>query len=280
MVDVETTGWSPDADGITEIGAVRLSGGEVCASSPPWSTRAVSSRPTSSTLTGITDAMVNVAPPVGAVLPGFLDFARGSVLTAHNAPFDVGFLTAACAGTGRRWPAPPVLDTVTLARLLLTEDEVPNCKLATLADFFGAPARPRHRALADARATAAVLAALLDRLTATGVLTLAQLSAAERAAARQPPPVCPPPRRRGRSPAAEQRYATPEGPPADGHKEAAGDHRDRAVEGRCGEDPRDGGEVAQIPQVTEVYSVTGEFDLVALVRVRAYTRRLRRYSGW
>jgi DNA polymerase-3 subunit epsilon len=122
------------------------------------------------------------------VLPGFLDFARGAVLTAHNAPFDVGFLTAACAASGRRWPAPPVLDTVTLARLLLTGDEVPNCKLATLADFFGAPALPRHRALADARATAAVLAALLDRLPATGVRTLAQLSAAERAAARQAAP--------------------------------------------------------------------------------------------
>jgi DNA polymerase-3 subunit epsilon len=79
-----------------------------------------------------------------------------------------------------------VLDTVTLARLLLTEDEVPNCKLATLADFFGAPTTPRHRALADARATAAVLTALLDRLAATGVQTFAQLSAAERAAARRP----------------------------------------------------------------------------------------------
>jgi DNA polymerase-3 subunit epsilon len=75
---------------------------------------------------------------------------------------------------------------VTLARLLLTEDEVPNCKLATLADFFGAPALPRHRALADARATATVLAALLDRLSATGIRTLAQLSAAERAAAHRP----------------------------------------------------------------------------------------------
>ena len=186
VVDVETTGWSPDADGITEIGAVRLSGGEVRAEFAALVNPGQPIPPDIVTLTGITDAMVTLAPPVGAVLPGFLDFARGSVLTAHNAPFDVGFLTAACTGTGRRWPAPPVLDTVTLARLLLTEDEVPNCKLATLADFFGAPALPRHRALADARATAAVLAALLDRLSATGIRTLAQLSAAERAAAQRP----------------------------------------------------------------------------------------------
>jgi DNA polymerase-3 subunit epsilon len=81
-----------------------------------------------------------------------------------------------------------VLDTVTLARLLLTDDEVPNCKLATLADFFGVTALPHHRALADARATAGVLAALLDRLPAAGVRTLAQLAAAERAAARRAVP--------------------------------------------------------------------------------------------
>jgi len=185
VVDVETTGWSPDADGITEIGAVRVSGGQVRGEFAALVNPGRPIPPDIVELTGITDAMVALAPPVSAVLPGFLDFAAGAVLTAHNAPFDVGFLSAACAGTGRRWPAPPVLDTVTLARLLLTEDEVPNRKLATLADFFGAPALPRHRALADARATAAVLAALLGRLPAVGVRTLAQLSAAERAAARQ-----------------------------------------------------------------------------------------------
>jgi DNA polymerase-3 subunit epsilon len=186
VVDVETTGWSPEAESITEIGAVRLSGGQVRAEFAALVNPGRLIPPDIVALTGITEAMVADAPPVTAVLPGFLDFARGAVLTAHNAPFDVGFLTAACAASGRRWPAPPVLDTVTLARLLLTEDEVPNCKLATLADFFGAPTLPRHRALADARATATVLAALLDRLSATGIRTLAQLSAAERAAAHRP----------------------------------------------------------------------------------------------
>jgi len=188
VVDVETTGWSPDADGITEIGAVRLSGGQVRAEFAALVDPGRPIPPPTVALTGITDAMVAQEAPVSEVLPGFLDFARGAVLTAHNAPFDVGFLTAACAATGRRWPRPPVLDTVTLARLVLTAEEVPNCKLATLADFFGAPALPRHRALADARATAAVLAALLDRLPAAGVRTLAQLGAAERAAARQATP--------------------------------------------------------------------------------------------
>ncbi len=156
-------------------------------------------------LTGITDAMVGLAPPVGAVLPGFLDFARGAVLTAHNAPFDIGFLSAACAGAGRRWPAPPVVDTVTLARLLLTGDEVPNCKLATLADFFGAPALPRHRALADARATAAVLAALLDRLAGGRG---ADARPAQRGGAGRRPAGCPPPRHHRRGGSAARRVSS------------------------------------------------------------------------
>ena len=63
-------------------------------------------------LTGISDAMVALAPPPAAVLPGFLEFARGGVLTAHNAPFDVSFLAAACADCELPWPSGQVVDTV------------------------------------------------------------------------------------------------------------------------------------------------------------------------
>ena len=121
--------------------------------------------------------MVRHAPAAGAVLPGFLAFARGCVLTAHNAPFDIGFLSAACDRGRLPWPDFPVLDTAALARSVLGETEVPDCKLATLADFFGARTRPCHRALADAKATADVLQGLLGRLALAGVRTLAELSA-------------------------------------------------------------------------------------------------------
>ncbi|HEY5985131.1 MAG TPA: exonuclease domain-containing protein, partial [Streptosporangiaceae bacterium] len=94
--------------------------------------------------------------------------------TAHNAPFDVGFLTAACTSCAVPWPAFQVLDTVELAHQVLVEDEVPDCKLATLAAFFGARTFPRHRALPDALATADVLTALLRRLAASGVTTLSE----------------------------------------------------------------------------------------------------------
>jgi DNA polymerase-3 subunit epsilon len=177
IVDVETTGWLPEEASITEIGAVRIGDGR-----PPAEFSALINpgRPIPAditALTGITDAMVSQAPPIGAILPGFLAFARGCVLTAHNAPFDIGFLTAACGECRMSWPAFPVLDTAALARSVLDETEVPDCKLATLACFFGARTRPCHRALADAKATADVLQGLLARLVSTGVRTLAEISA-------------------------------------------------------------------------------------------------------
>lgn len=177
IVDVETTGWQPEGAGITEIAAVLVARGRPRAE---FSALVNPGHPIPAdivALTGITDAMVSQAPPVGAVLPGFLAFARGCVLTAHNAPFDVGFLTAACAGCRIAWPDFPVLDTAALARSVLGETEVPDCKLATLASFFHARTRPCHRALADARATADVLQGLLARLADLGVHTLAEISA-------------------------------------------------------------------------------------------------------
>jgi len=165
VVDVETTGWAPDEAGITEIGAVRVHDGRVVAEYSSLVNPGTPVPPAITELTGISDQMLAFAPPIAAVLPGLLAFAEGSVIAAHNAPFDISFLTAACSGMGRAWPAFEVLDTVRLARhLMATPQEVPDRKLATLASFFGTPVRPSHRALDDARATATVLGELLGRL--------------------------------------------------------------------------------------------------------------------
>src|ERR1700722_20327376 len=179
VVDVETTGWSPDVAGITEIGAVRVRRGEVVAEVTSLVNPGTPVPAPITELTGISDLMLALAPPVAAVLPGLLAFAEGSVLAAHNAPFDLRFLTAACAGMGREWPGFEVLDTVRLARhLMAIPQEVPDRKLATLALFFGSPVRPSHRALDDAPAPAAVLGRLLARLADRGeVTTLAELDA-------------------------------------------------------------------------------------------------------
>ena len=173
MVDLETTGGSPAADGVTEIGAVLVRGGEVVGELQTLVDPGVPVPPQIALLTGITDAMLVGAPRMGAALPAFLDFAEGSVLVAHNAGFDIAFLKAACTAQGRPWPRFEVVDTVALARRLVTSDEVPNRKLGTLAAYFRATTTPEHRALADARATVDVLHALLGR--ARGVTTVEDL---------------------------------------------------------------------------------------------------------
>jgi DNA polymerase-3 subunit epsilon len=176
IVDLETTGWQPGEARITEIGAVRFAGGQVTGEFSTLINPGQPIPPDIAALTGISDAMVAGAPAIQAVLPSFLAFAGSSVLTAHNAPFDLGFLIAACGDCGLRWPGFPILDTVTLARQVLGEAEVPDCKLSTLASYFGSPTAPCHRALADARATAAVLHGLIGRLAESGVRMLAEIS--------------------------------------------------------------------------------------------------------
>lgn len=177
VVDLETTGGSAGHDTITEIGAVKVKGGEVLGEFQTLVDPGRGITPFVTVLTGITDAMVLGAPKVEQALVAFLEFSRGAVLVAHNAPFDVGFLKAACAVSQRHWPNPGIVDTAVLARRVLTRDEVPNCKLSTLAVFLRADTTPNHRALADARATVDVLHALLARLGVLGVQSLPELRA-------------------------------------------------------------------------------------------------------
>jgi DNA polymerase-3 subunit epsilon len=177
VVDLETTGWSPGAAAITEIGAVRVRGGRRQGEFASLVNPGTTVPPGIADLTGITDWMLASAPKIAAVLPGLLNFAQGCVLVAHNAPFDLGFLLAACEDCGLAWPGFTVLDTVMLARQVMDPDEIPDCKLGTLAGFFGARTAPCHRALADARATADVLGWLIRRLAHRGVRTLGELSA-------------------------------------------------------------------------------------------------------
>ena len=176
VVDLETTGGSPAGAHITEVGAVKIRGGEVIGEFQTLVNPAEPIPAFISVLTGITDQMVAGSPRIDTVLPAFLEFARHSVLVAHNAPFDISFLKAAAMLTGHSWPAFRVVDTAHLARQLISKDEAPNRKLGTLAKLFGAGTTPDHRALHDARATVDVLHALISRVGSLGVLTLEELS--------------------------------------------------------------------------------------------------------
>ncbi|MER7014312.1 DEDD exonuclease domain-containing protein [Saccharopolyspora sp. NPDC000359] len=175
VVDLETTGGDRGQDAVTEIGAVKIRGGEVLGEFATLVNPERGIPPAVVTITGITEAMVVDAPRMDTVLPAFLEFCRGCVLVAHNAPFDTGFLRANCERLGLRWPKPQVVDTVRLARRVLTKDETPNYKLGTLARVLGARTEPVHRALDDARATVDVLHSLLERVGSLGLRTLDDL---------------------------------------------------------------------------------------------------------
>ncbi len=183
VVDLETTGGSPADDAITEIGAVKVRGGERLGSFrtlvnplrpiPPYITH----------LTGIDDRLVSGEPAIEQVLPAFLEFFRGSVFVAHNAGFDFGFLNANCDVLDYpALPGPP-LCTARLARRVVWPD-VPNVRLATLANYFRTRTTPTHRALDDAEACAEVLHGLLDLGGRLGILTMGDLAEAVRARGR------------------------------------------------------------------------------------------------
>ncbi len=178
VVDLETTGGRATGDGhdsITEIGAVKVRGGAVLGELATLVDPGRSIPPQIVALTGITTAMVCDAPRIDSVLPSFLEFARGAVLVAHNAGFDIGFLRAAAERCHIAWPRPPVLCTVRLARRVLTRDEAPSVRLSALARLFGAATQPTHRALDDARATVDVLHGLIERVGNQGVHTYTDL---------------------------------------------------------------------------------------------------------
>lgn len=177
IVDLETTGGPATDAGITEIGAVKVKGGEILGEfatlvRPPGAIPAHISA-----LTGITDRMVADAPSVAGAVAAFGEFAGDAILVAHNAPYDMGFLKAACTVHELTWFPGPSLDTARLARVALQPGEVRNCKLATLAAHFAAPVTPVHRALADAQATTHVLHCLFERVGSLGVRTWSDLRA-------------------------------------------------------------------------------------------------------
>lgn len=177
VVDLETTGGPATSAGITEVGAVKVRGGEVLGEFATLVQPDAVIPAHIQALTGITQAMVLDAPSVAGAVAAFGEFAGDSILVAHNAPYDLGFLKAACARHDLTWFPGRSLDTARLARVALQRGEVRNCKLSTLAAYFNSPVAPEHRALADARATTHVLHRLFERIGSMGVHTWPDLRA-------------------------------------------------------------------------------------------------------
>jgi DNA polymerase III epsilon subunit family exonuclease len=179
VVDLETTGASPKKGAaITEIGAVKVKGGEIIGEFKSF-VNPLSPIPEYITaMTGISDLMLADAPVIDEIFPTFLEFVGShneAVLVAHNAPFDLSFLKSAAKDLDYEWPKYKTLDTVTIARQLLTKEDVRDCKLGTLAQFFGTKTEPNHRALDDAKATTEILHGLFERLGSLEITTLDEL---------------------------------------------------------------------------------------------------------
>ncbi|MDQ1506733.1 MAG: polymerase subunit epsilon [Actinomycetota bacterium] len=176
VVDLETTGTVPGESRIIEVAAAKFRGGECLGTFQTLVNPGCGVPPFIVALTGITEALVVPAPAIDEVLPSLLEFIRGAVLVGHNLRFDTSFLDADLVARGRPRLANLRVDTLTLARRLV-RDEVPDCRLATLAARFRTVTRPTHRALDDVLATAEVLHALFERAAGFGVLALDDLLA-------------------------------------------------------------------------------------------------------
>jgi DNA polymerase III subunit epsilon len=183
VVDLETTGGSPTDSRITEVGAVLVTGGERIGTFQALVNPEEPIPPFISHLTGIDDFLVREEPPIEAVLPAFLEFARGAVFVAHNARFDFSFLNENLARLDYPMLEGPAVCTAKLARRVVWP-EVPNVRLHTLAQYFRTRVKPTHRALDDAMACAEVLDGLLDLGGRLGILTLGDLREAVRARGR------------------------------------------------------------------------------------------------
>ena len=174
VLDIETTGSDRGGDLITEIGVVKVRHGQCLGTMATLVNPGKAIAPSVTVLTGITQSMVAKAPRIETVLPTLQEFVGDSVIVGHNVGFDMGFINAALLRSDRPAFRNTVVDTLPLARRLV-RDEVPDCRLGTLASRFRLDHRPNHRALDDALATTDLLHLLLERAAGLGVLGLDDL---------------------------------------------------------------------------------------------------------
>ncbi|MDP2891861.1 MAG: PolC-type DNA polymerase III [Bacillota bacterium] len=174
VFDLETTGLNPVFDGITEIAAVRMKDGQRLDSFHTLVHPGQPIPPDITRLTGITDEMVKDAPGIEAALPGFFTFSKGAALAAHNAAFDMSFLSLKGRKAGLIFDN-PVVDTLSLARRLRPGYRA--YRLDVVCENLGIDLESHHRASSDAEATASILSLFLSELIRKGAKTLSDVNA-------------------------------------------------------------------------------------------------------
>ena len=173
VFDIETTGFSAVNDRIIEIGAVKVENGMI---TEKFSEFVNPERPIPfeiEKLTSINDRMVEDAPNISVILPKFMDFCGGSVLVAHNADFDTGFIRHNCEVLGLTYDYTYV-DTLGIARSFL--EGLKNYKLDTVVEAMGCTLANHHRAVDDAGATADVFVRFLERFKKKNIRDLDELN--------------------------------------------------------------------------------------------------------
>ena len=145
--DLETTGLSSLHDTIIEIGAAIMKGNEVLSTFQTFVDPHRPLQPKIVDLTGINDQMLAGQPDISEAMPKFLEYVGNRPLCAHNADFDIGFVTAACEKLGLPFH-PTYVDTLILAQNLMPE--LGKYKLNIVADALSLPDFNHHRASDDA----------------------------------------------------------------------------------------------------------------------------------
>ncbi len=172
VLDLETTGFSPKTEKITEIGIMKVENGKVIDTFSTFVNPEKPIPPRVVEVTNITDDMVRDAETIDKVFPKLLDFIRGSVLVAHNAEFDIGFLNHYAKILGHDFDF-TYLDTLTLAQDVFPD--LKTYKLGRIAKNLGIKVEVAHRALDDVDTTVKVFNIMIDKLKERGVKTLEQI---------------------------------------------------------------------------------------------------------
>jgi DNA polymerase-3 subunit epsilon len=172
ILDTETTGLRPGHHRIIELAGIRMRAGEVIGSFQSLLNPGIRLPVFIIQFTGITQEMVATAPKAHEVLPDFLHFIDGAILVGHNVGFDIGFLSYEAQLLGYDFPIDG-LDTIPLARRFLPA--LRRFKLDSVANHLKITSANRHRALGDARVTAAVFMKLLEVAKQQGIQTLGHL---------------------------------------------------------------------------------------------------------
>ena len=172
-IDFETTGLYPASDRIVEFGAVRFRGGEIIETYERLANPGMPINPDAALVSGISDGDVVGADPVDQIVPDFVAFLGDTVLMAHNAPFDLGFLRAAARSLGMRDIENTIIDTQLLAMRAFPRRK--SYSLQNLVTELGLPTGRAHRALDDAIMCMRLFARCVDEMSFMGDLEIGEV---------------------------------------------------------------------------------------------------------